>query len=183
MARNDIGRRKFFKFFFPSLEPINCDCVLENRQHALMKRDVTCDHQALLWQPNHDVTRAVRGTNMQSLNVHSAKGDSVALFKGFIGQNNPAAFRALLQAVLRSTETLRAAIFKLMGRVDMGDDLDPLIRPIRIAQHGMTLAVLINHEAHRLIGEGFDLFMERLCQKIRAAAVDDHDPIAGHDEA
>ena len=65
----------------------------------------------------------------------------------------------------------------------MGDDLDPLIRPIRIAQHGMTLAVLIDHEAHRLIGEGFDLFMERLCQKIRAAAVDDHDPITGHDEA
>jgi len=44
-----------------------------------------------------------------------------------------------LQAVFSPAEALRAAIFKLMGRVDMGDNLNTLICPIGIAEHGMAL--------------------------------------------
>ena len=70
-----------------------------------------------------------------------------------------------------------------MGRIDMGDNFNTLIGPIGIAEHGMALAVFIDHKTHGLICEGFDFLMQRLGQKIRAAAIDHHDPIACEDEA
>ena len=119
---------------------------------------------------------------MQCLDVHIAKRDAINIFEGFIRQNHPAALRAILQTVLRPAEALSAAIFKFMGRVDMGDNLNSLICPIGISEHSMPLAILIDHKSHGLICQGFNLRMQCCCEQIRATSIDHHNPVAGEDE-
>ena len=44
----------------------------------------------------------------------------------------------------------------LICRVYMREDRHALLGPIRIAQHGMALPILVNHQAHRLVRDGLD---------------------------
>ena len=65
----------------------------------------------------------------------------------------------------------------------MGEDIDALFGPVGVAEHGVALAVLVDHEPDRLIGDGADFGVERLCQDIGRAGIDDYDPVTGDDEA
>ena len=58
-----------------------------------------------------------------------------------------------------------------------------LIGPIGIAQHGVSLAIFIQHQAHWLVGHQFDFVMQGLGQKIGPATIDHHHTITGDNEA
>ena len=183
MARNHIGRVQRLEPGVPGLEPVGGVGVFEDRQKAFVERHVAGDHQALVREPDRNIAGRMGRSKIKNLDPEISHFDNVLVLEGDRRAGEVAAFGLVTVVALHAFEDLGPVLLELGGGIDMGQDVHTLFRPIGVAEHRVPLAVLVYHQLYRLIGDGPDFGMERLCQYIGCARVDHHDTVTGDDEA
>ena len=181
MAGNDVCRLQGLEVL-PAFQPTGRVGVVEDRQQAFVKGHVAGDHEALLGQPDDDIARRVGGTEVPDLDAEAAHLNQLFVLEGLAWSLQDGARRLVLVVGLHLLEDLRAAILELRRGIGMSDDRNALLDPIAVAEHGVALAVLVDHQLHGFVGDLLDLLVQGLGKLIAAAAVDDDDALPGDDE-
>ncbi len=176
---NDIGRAKGFERVVPCVDPVGRVRIRKQRQHAFVKRHIPRNHQALFRQPDRDIPRTMRRTQMQHLNRDIAKGHVIAVLEHF-GRSLGTTITGIGPGViLHTAQDFVAVRLEFLGRIHMGQNRYALIHPIAVAQHRVPLTVFIDHKAHGLIGHRTDFIVQRRGQRIIRPRIHHNDPIAG----
>ena len=116
------------------------------------------------------------------LDAKFAKGDDLFLVEGFRWELDAAIAGFFAVVTFHAFEDLWSAILEFVGSILVGQNGNALVSPIAVAQHGMALAVLVDHQLYRLVGNFLDLFVKCLSKLVRGAGIDDDHTVASDDE-
>jgi hypothetical protein len=124
-------------------------------------------------QPRDDVAGAVGGAEVQKFDASVAQLDHVLVGEGDFRLAEPGEEGLVFQAVMCGGQDLGSAFDEFVGSVLMHDAPGTLFLPVGHSQCGMTLAVLQDNELDSLRGDIVNFLVQRMCQRIAEARVDE----------